>query len=126
MQLGTKHDRYCLAKKRNGNVSLYLIIDDNYEDLKMMHCVATEKIMENSRDRRTTTMQTSRAMMKEKDTLNTCENMLRHIRARYNVMKNEMNKVDQNENEEEGCVIDACNDGVVLEKFNKKERSCKP
>ena len=63
---------------------------------------------------RTTTIEISRAIMREKDTLNTCKSMLRCVRARCTVMKNEINKVDQNENEEKGGTIDASNDEVVL------------
>ena len=120
MQLVIKHDICYLAKKRNANVSSNLNIDDNYEDLKMMHFIATGKLMKNTRDARTTTIEIPRVIMKEKDTLNKYKNMLRRVRARCNVMNNEINKVDQNENDEEGSTIDTCNDEVVLEKGDTK------
>ena len=43
MQLGIKQDRCYLEKKRNDNVILHLNIYDNYENLKMMHYIATGK-----------------------------------------------------------------------------------
>ena len=57
MQLVIKHDICYLAKKRNANVSSNLNIDDNYEDLKMMHCIATVKLIENVGDTCTTTIE---------------------------------------------------------------------
>ena len=41
-------------------------------------------------------------------------------------MKNEINKEIQNDNIEEGGTIDALNDEIILEKYDKKERSYKP
>ena len=96
MQLSMKHDRCYLSKKHNDNVSLHLNIDDNYEDLEMLCWVETGKFIENVRDVRQPTIETSRVTMKEKDTLSTFKSMLRRVRVRCN----------QNENEEEGGTND--------------------
>ena len=125
MLLGLKHDRGYLAKTRNDNVNLHLNIDDNYQDLKMMCYIVKGKLMENVRDARTTTIEISRAIIKDKGTLKTCKNMLPYVRARWNTMKNEIKKEDKNDNEEEGGAINECNDVVILEKYDKKERSHK-
>ena len=47
------------------------------------------------------------------------KNMLRRVRARYDAMKNDINKEDENDNEEEGGTIDACNDEMLLENIIK-------
>ena len=68
MHLGIKHDRCYLSKKCNDNVKLHLNIDDDSDDLKMMHCIATRKSMTNVRDARRTTIEISKVTTKEKDT----------------------------------------------------------
>ena len=126
MLLGIKHDMYCLVNKRNDNVSFHSNTDDECEDLKMVYYIAKVKLMEDTRDTRTATLETSISIMKDKDTLNTCKNVLRRARAKCDAMKNEISKEGGNDNEEQGSAIDARDDEALLEKFHKTESICEP
>ena len=124
-QLGIKHDICYLSKKWNNNVSLDVNIDDDCVDLKRMCCIVAGKSMKNVRDARRIIVEISKVIMKEEDTLNTCKNILRRVRAKCDIMNDEIT-------EENECAIEKDNDNVnaiqenIIECANRKERDYKP
>ena len=101
IQLGIKYNRYYLSKKCNDNVSLDLNIDNNYIDLKGMYCIAIRKLIENIHNTWRITIEISKVIIKEEDTLNIYKNILWRVRAKHNMMNNEITQEDKNTSKKE-------------------------
>ena len=87
IKIGIKHsDCNICPRQLYGNVSYNLTIDENYIDLKKMHCITIGKSIEAVPDSPRASIDIYASIMNQRQTLNVCKNMLRTIRSKYQRM----------------------------------------
>ena len=75
--------------------------------------------MKNTRDARRAIVETSKVTMKEEDTLKTCKNMLRRVRAKCDMMSYEITEGNENAIEKDDDDVNTIHETIV-ECVNRK------